>query len=255
MFIVKKQADNHGGTIKIGNQRQRCYTKKQLRAFHPNGYELVGECWVSKLTGDVIADDEELRPPKTYSRWRYAEKGYWSCGGNRYIVLMTSALPQRVLLLLATCLLVAAAILSAVYWPQLSAYLPMPEQTSSVALDPNTEDYIGEKVQSNKGNLDAANTQIPGYKSIEIDATSGELNIAPHNPEGNPCYFVISLLVDGKEIYKSGMIAPGQGLYHSKVTTIPQKGNYTATVKYECFHLTTQAPLNGAEINVELIVK
>ena len=50
------------------------------------------------------------------------------------------------------------------------------------------------------------------------------------------------------------MIAPGQALYHATVDPIPAKGTYQATVQYHCFHLITQAPLNGAEINVELIV-
>lgn len=253
MLIVNNQADNHGGIVKIGHRKLRCYTKKQLRAFHPSGYELAGECLAAELTGDVSEDNAALRPLQTYSRWRYEEKGYWGCGGNRYVALLKSALLRRLLVLLAVCVVIAGGVLTAVFWPDITASQPIPEV--SVSLDPNAEDYSGEKTQLDKGNPDAANTQIPGYKSLEIDAASGELNIAPHNPEGNPCYFVISLLVHGETIYKSGMIAPGQALYHSNVTTIPAKGTYTATVKYECFHLITQAPLNGAEINVELVVK
>lgn len=191
---------------------------------------------------------------QTYSRWRYGEKGYWGCGGNRYVALLKSALPERLLVLLVVCVVIAGGVLTAALWPDITASLPI-TGASAVSLDPNAEDYTGEKTQPNKGNPNAANTQIPGYKSVEIDAASGELNIAPHNPEGNPCYFVISLLVDGKAIYKSGMIAPGQALYHVKADPIPKPGTYTATIQYECYHLTTQTPLNGAQINVELVVK
>ena len=248
---IRTKARNHGGSVKGKKQKLRCYTRKQLRAIHPAGYVLKGEC----LAAEVSAEDEPiLSPPKTYSRWKYKEKGYWSCGGNRYVALMQPALPTRLLWLLATAVLAVCAVLTVVFWPQISENLPVLAPESKVVLDPHAQDYVGEKTNPNKGNPDAANTQIPGYESIKIDAASGELSIAPHNPEGNPCYFVISLLVEGQEVYKSGMIAPGQALYHVTADPIPAKGTYQATVQYHCFHLTTQAPLNGAEINVELIV-
>jgi len=168
---------------------------------------------------------------------------------------MQSVLPMRLLLLLAAAAFTVCAVLTVAFWPKIEAGLPVFTPESSVVLDPNAQEYVGEKPNPNKGNPDAVNTQIPGYKSIEMDAKSGELSIAPHNPEGNPCYFVVTLLVEGEAVYKSGMIAPGQALYNTKAATIPASGAYAATIKYECYHLTTQAPLNGAEINVELIVK
>lgn len=254
MLQVQAKAENHGGTVKIGGRKLHCYTKKQLKAFHPNGYELVGECRAAELTGEAAEDNKALRPPRTDSRWRYAEKGYWGCGGNRYVALLKPALAQRLLAVLAVCVVVAGAVLAAVFWPDIAA-VPSASNTPGVSTDPNAQDYVGEKTLPNKGDPDAANTQIPGYKSVEIDAASGELNIAPHNPEGNPCYFVISITADGREIYRSGMIAPGQALYKVKADPIPAVGTYTATIRYECYHLTTQAPLNGAEINVELSVR
>lgn len=249
---IRTRARNHGGTVKGKGQRLRCYTRKQLRAIHPAGYVLTGEC----LAAEASADEEpSLSPPKTYSRWKYAEKGYWNCGGNRYVALMQSVLPMRLMLLLAAAVITVCTVLTVAFWPQIEAGLPVFTPESSVVLDPNAQEYTGEKPNPNKGNPDAANTQIPGYKSIEMDAKSGELSIAPHNPEGNPCYFVVTLLVEGEAVYKSGMIAPGQALYNTKAAAIPVSGTYAATIKYECYHLTTQAPLNGAEINVELIVK
>ncbi len=251
---VQTQAENHGGIIKAGGRKLRCFTKKQLKAFHPGGYKLAGECRTKDLTGVMAKDSAALRPPGTYSRWRYAEKGYWSCGENRYVALLKPALTQRLLVVLAGIMVVAGAVLAAVFWPDIAAVPPV-SNTPSVSIDPHAQDYVGEKKQPNKGDPDAANTQIPGYKSVEIDAASGELNIAPHNPEGNPCYFVISIETDGQEVYRSGMIAPGQALYNVKADPIPAAGTYTATIRYECYHLTTQTPLNGAEIQVDLIVQ
>ena len=54
--------------MKGKKQKLRCYTRKQLRAIHPAGYVLKGEC----LAAEVSAEDEPvLSPPKTYSRWKY----------------------------------------------------------------------------------------------------------------------------------------------------------------------------------------
>lgn len=83
-----------------------------------------------------------------------------------------------------------SAVLTVAFWPKIEAGLPVFTPESSVVLDPNAQEYVGEKPNPNKGNPDAVNTQIPGYKSIEMDAKSGELSIAPHNPEGNPCYLL-----------------------------------------------------------------
>lgn len=74
------------------------------------------------------------------------------------------------------------------------------------------------------------------------------------NPEGNPCYFVIHILVDDRELYASKMLAPGKAIYEAGLEKILPKGTYAATIKYECFHLESLAPLNGADIQVELIV-
>lgn len=253
-LIIQNQAENHGGVVKAKGRELRCYTKKQLRAFHPGGYELVGECQTADLSGNAAQDADVLRQAGTYSRWKYAKRGYWSCGGNRYVALLAPALPQRLLMLFVCVLVIAGGVLTAVFWPQIAPSLPTGPSVSGMALDPNAQDYTGEK-NNYKGNPDAPSTQIPGYKEVSIDAKTGELSIAPHNPEGNPCYFVITLLVEGEAVYKSGMIAPGQALYHVKADPVPEKGSYTATIKYDCFHLVTQNPLNGAEIAVEMEVE
>ena len=138
----------------------------------------------------------------------------------------------------------------------LGSVFPGPACSVSIAsadLDKDAEDYVGEK-PDNKGNPNAASTQIPGYKSITADAKTGKLSVALMNPEGNPCYFVIHILVDDRELYASKMLAPGKAIYEAGLEKILPKGTYAATIKYECFHLESLAPLNGADIQVELIV-
>lgn len=251
--IIQRRADDHGGKIRVNGRTLTCYTKRQLTAFCPHGYTPAAECLATDLTGDAQNDRAALRPYRTYSRLRYAVRGFWRADDGRYVALLMPALAGRLLILFAVLVLAAGAVLAARFWPGGPAADPNP--TPSIGeIDPGAQDYTGEKTRPDKGDPTAANTQIPGYKTIEIDAESGELSIAPHCPAGNPCYFAISLIVDGKTIYKSGLIAPGQALYHVKVSEIPPKGTYTATMKYDCYHLTTKTPLNGAQIEVQLIV-
>lgn len=254
---VQTGESNFGGTIHIKGGRIYCYTKKQLKAFHPDGYDLLGELPAQNAADAVNTDVAEISEPKTYNRFIYAVKGYWRCGERSYAAIVKNALPQRILLMLLVCACIVSAALSAPFLQSAFESRPAGGGTSSVTepeLDPDADAYNGEK-PADKGDPNAANTQVPGYKTVSVNSATGELSIAPHNPEGNPCYFVVSLVSGGKELYKSKMLAPGQAVYNAKLSEIPAKGTYQATVKYECFHLETMSPLNGAEINVELIIK
>ena len=228
-----------------GGGRIFCFTKRQMKALHPDGYTVTGECRVK---------DMERKPPGSYSRFRYRVKGYREAADG-YVAVLSSRLPVWIALLSAAAALAVGIAFAAGFLPISQATAPVQTPASSVPLDPNAQDYTGEKVPDNKGNPDAVNTQIPGYKTVRLDSKTGQLDIAPHNPEGNPCYFIIHLQADGEELYQSKMLAPGQALYDVSVDSIPKPGTYDAKIKYECFHLATLKPLNGAEIAVELIVE
>ena len=248
---------NFGGAVNIKGNKIRCYTKKQLQAFHPDGYDLLGELPAGNAADAVNSAEAEIAEPKTYNRLAYAVKGYWRCGEKGYAAIVKNVLPQRILLMLLACVCIASAAFAAPFLQSAFESRPAGGGASSEInpeLDPDAGDYNGEK-PADKGNPNAANTQVPGYKTVSVNSSTGELSIAPHNPEGNPCYFVVSLISGGRELYKSKMLAPGQAVYNARLSEIPEKGTYQATMKYDCFHLETMSPLNGAEINVELVVK
>lgn len=133
----------------------------------------------------------------------------------------------------------------------------VPSYSSKAEIDPGATDYTGEQSnpQKDKANPSARQTQIPGYGSIKIDSETKKLNVALHNPAGNPCFFVIHLIVEGQEIYKTKMIPPGQAIYNAVIETSLGKGSYEAVLQYECFHVDSLAPLNGADVNVILNIE
>ena len=92
----------------------------------------------------------------------------------------------------------------------------------------------------------AAGIAIPGYKSITIDANQTDVKVNFQNPANNPCYFVISLVLDdGTVLYESKMIEPGKGLYDITLTQALVPGEYGAMVKYETYSLSDLTPMNG----------
>lgn len=90
---------------------------------------------------------------------------------------------------------------------------------------------------------------IPGYDKITLKAGQRNQEVHLLNPAGNDCYFVISLLLaDGTEIYKSGVIPPGNEVNNIKLSAVPAAGTYeNAILRYSCWAVDGQAEVSGAD--------
>lgn len=99
--------------------------------------------------------------------------------------------------------------------------------------------------------------QIPGYPQLTADHESGLIQVYFENPEGNPCYFQIDLILEetGETIYQSEMFEPGTGIETPKLETIPSPGVYKATIVYNTQSLSDNTAMNGAAIQTKLTVQ
>lgn len=99
--------------------------------------------------------------------------------------------------------------------------------------------------------------QIPGYPQLTADHESGAIQVYFENPEGNPCYFQIDLILEetGETVYKSEMFKPGTGIEAPKLDTIPSPGVYKATIVYNTQSLSDNTAMNGAVIQTKLMVQ
>ena len=112
------------------------------------------------------------------------------------------------------------------------------------------------------------NISIPGYESLDFKTGKTKQSVDFYNPDENTCFFRISLVVKdetdtangelgnaGEEtvLWTSDMIEPGEHVKSIKLSKELESGEYTATLKYECFRLQDKSPLNGS--NVELMLK
>lgn len=97
---------------------------------------------------------------------------------------------------------------------------------------------------------------IPGFESLTLKAGQLHQSVNLFNPETNVCYFrIILCLPDGVEIYKTGLLKPGQIVEEIELLSVLEAGTYEgASLRYECYSLDTLQPLNGAETNLELEV-
>lgn len=133
---------------------------------------------------------------------------------------------------------------------------------SSGNTDKSNKDYS--KIEMNP------NISIPGYESLEFKAGKEKQSVDFYNPDENTCFFRISLVVkdetdtaNGEEgnageetvLWTSDFIEPGEHVKSIKLSKELESGEYTATLKYECFRLQDKTPLNGSNIELTLNVR
>lgn len=129
-------------------------------------------------------------------------------------------------------------------------------QNAAAELDTSAEDWTGEK-ETYTGEKNTDTIDIPGYGSITLKADDTEQTVNFYNPEQNTCYFRISLLLaDRTQLWQSGLVEPGKGIYNITLEQALSAGAYEdAVLKYECFAMNDeQTPLNGSEIKLTLNV-
>lgn len=97
---------------------------------------------------------------------------------------------------------------------------------------------------------------IPGYEAIPLKAGQEKQTVSFYNPAGNSCYFELSLILDGTELFTSELIAPGEEVKSIRLEQPLAAGvYYDAQLRYRSFALDSMEELNGAEVVTILEVK
>ena len=98
-----------------------------------------------------------------------------------------------------------------------------------------------------------SNIHIPGQGSINLKAGQLPQEVSFHNPQENSCYFRLTLITDdGRELWRSELIAPGGEVREILLSEPLEAGTYGAVLKYECFALEDRSPLNGMNIKLTI---
>lgn len=118
----------------------------------------------------------------------------------------------------------------------------------------SAEDWKGERAVSREP---SPTIEIPGFDSIPLKAEATKQQVNFHNPKKNTCYFKLSLWQDAEtKLWESKLLEPGKAIYELTLDQPLAAGTYDqAMLKYECFSLKDQEPLNGSEIRLSLAVQ
>ena len=105
--------------------------------------------------------------------------------------------------------------------------------------------------------VEVGSIDINGFSKWHIPAGKTEdLAIPLENPESNRCYFTFEIFLDdtGETLYKSKMVAPGDGIYLIDISRPLEAGEYDVTIHIITNQIETGAPLNDFEMDVTLKV-
>ena len=133
-------------------------------------------------------------------------------------------------------------------------------------------DNTGKPKKDYSNIVENPNIAIPGFESLEFKAGTKKQSVSFYNPEENTCYFRISLVLksdDGSKadgtagdseakeevLWTSDLIEPGEEVKSIKLVKELESGDYPAYLKYECFSLKDETPLNGSNVELTLTVK
>ena len=242
-----------------------CYTKKQMKSLYPKA-DFVGTAEYApgskkEKTGELRYSGKSIPVAEygSHSRLVYKEKGFAAVDKMQdgFVVLLKKALPLRIAAL-TLCIAVIALGVFFAFSPRAGDIAIIEDediiQAGPLELEEGAEEWEGVRPE------DTASVKkgiaIPGYKRITIEADSTEVKVNLHNPENNPCYFVISLVLDdGTVLYKSKMLEPGMGIYNITLSEPLVAGEYGAMVMYETYSLSTLKPMNGANVILTLVAK
>lgn len=164
----------------------------------------------------------------------------------------TCRAPWRTLLIVLLVLAVAAGgVAVGVNW---SRWFGSGGDTAA-QVETEGEDWTGDQ-DTYTGEKNTDTIDIPGFDSMTFKAGVTKQSVNLYNPERNTCYFRMTLLLeDGTQLWRSKYIAPGKGLHEIELSEALAAGDYKeVTLKYECFSLDDQSPLNGSDIKLSLHV-
>lgn len=121
-----------------------------------------------------------------------------------------------------------------------------------------TADDWNETTEENKEELanKGEGIAIPGYPYINLPKDTRDVQVVLLNPENNPCYFTFDIVLKdtNESIYTSKQVPPGKSITNLTLKKPLASGTYDAVIKITTNSLTDLSPMNGANIETQLIV-
>lgn len=107
-------------------------------------------------------------------------------------------------------------------------------------------------------NTDPSQIMMPGFTPISAEAGETHVDYVLYNPEGNPCYFKIQILLQDTEevLYQSGLLEPGKAIMEFDLNRPLEKGTYNITIQAETYSIEDyEAGMNTGAVDTTIIVE
>lgn len=234
-----------------GNLELSYYSKKEMNEMYSNKrYRVLGE--INKKLGsqdDMPLDDGSgnkfyVQRLGTYRKPLYKTDGYyWSEEAQGFVIVKKSNLYN----------LLVGSILSIIL--MIGLFFGVQFLLNNSNLDPNAKAFDSEITRPE--DMDETRILVPGYNDWNMLAGTDEVYIALYNPDKNPCYFEFSVILDEtqEELFKTGLVPPGQAVTTVKLPRTLEKGVYPITVNINSFSIDDESQrLNGGEVKTNIVV-
>lgn len=247
--------DNYGAayTHKKSGFTTRYYTKKQMAALYPqHSYKVAGAIGAVKAEKNIQKESLSLQDGQGHSlpvtrgfaiTPATAVIGYVRLKDNVFAAIVKNVALKRLAVAIAGIALLTFGAWCAVNWYD---WFP-----AKIEIDPNA---IVTQTTDTPPHEDIT---IPGYTVIKADK-NGTTHWSLQNPEGNPCYFQVTLKLEesNRKLYQSGLMPAGSAIENPKLETMLDPGTYTVLIQYNTYELEgAHNPMNSAVTAGQLIVE
>lgn len=92
---------------------------------------------------------------------------------------------------------------------------------------------------------------------VKVSAANGEAVIGFENVAANPYDLQLVLMQDGREVFSTGVIRPGQYVEKATITPVPAAGTYSVTARFIAYDLESHKAVGKVDYpeTVKLIVE
>lgn len=235
-----------------------CYKKKQMDELYPaGGFSVVGQLGKGRDEIGSLSSDGKTESVYAVSKMPHTSiKGYVPVGENEFLVVVKDVLLLWLLLLLLL-LALAAALGFGIHYAVTTGTEPEAPTQGVGVVDENALPGEGELSVPEKTETKGRQIKINGIPEMPLVAGQREQNFVFSNPESNPCYHKIEIVLDdtGEVLYTSNLLPPGYSISQFTLNRALDAGEYKATVHFYNYSFDKeQRPLNNMDIKTTIKV-
>lgn len=251
-----------GGSGVYSNKRTEFvasyYKKKEMDDLYPaGGFNVCGQvgCGRDEIGVCVAADARET--VYAVSKMPHASvKGYIRVGDNDFIAVVKDVLALWLFFILLAALLLAGLGLL-IRHAVVANTTPEPSTNAPGVVDSNAVLGSGQISVPEKTDTRGRQIKVNGIAEMNLKAGVREQNFVFSNPEENPCYFVVEVVLadSGEVLYTSDLLPPGYSISNFTMNRALNAGSYRAVVHFKTYSFDKeQRPLNNMDIKTTIVV-